>query len=139
MELTSRLKLASDSYADTQTSEEQIRLALTENPDSLDALVGAYRFFFYKHNYEQALQIGDRLMSFLEKRSHLDESTLALRQDLDDVRLYLSCLFSTSWVLCRMEKMDEARERVERLNTLDPQDKFGGGFLKNILDRPAED
>ncbi|MEM6599674.1 MAG: hypothetical protein AAF635_16170 [Cyanobacteria bacterium P01_C01_bin.69] len=44
-------------WADSSTSEQYLQSALSQPQVELDVLVGAYRYYFYKHQDAKALEI----------------------------------------------------------------------------------
>jgi hypothetical protein len=61
-EIKQLLLLASENWEYTGLAEKYIREALSQAGDNLDVLVGAYRFFFYKHQPATALSIAQQVI-----------------------------------------------------------------------------
>lgn len=90
------LAAAAQTWDDDAASEGYIRAVLTQLDVDLDALVGAYRYFFYKNNdpmaLEDAIALCDRIQTANQWPHGWDSLTPLLLSQLDDltVRLYLS-------------------------------------------------
>lgn len=70
-EIKQLLLLASENWQYTGLAEKYIREALSQAGNNLDFLVGAYRFFFYKHKPAIALSIAQQVLQLIAKTENL--------------------------------------------------------------------
>lgn len=117
-------------------------------PDNFSVLVGLYRYYFYQHRLEDALQVAERAMQLsglhlglpADWRS-IDETSLgqAARNSFGLLRFYLLALKASCVVLLRLGQIADSRERLQKLVALDSRDQLGAGKLLEVVDefRPS--
>ncbi len=146
------LVAAAQTWEDTDVSEQYIQQALAEPDVELDTLVSAYRYFFYKNNNAEALEIAiavcDSASADLSVRIRKDEQWPTDWEDLkplfldqlDDamVRLYLSAYNASGLLLARLGKLEIAQQIANQVQQIEAKE-FGGEFLLNILNSPADE
>lgn len=111
-------------------------------PDNLTVLVGLYRYYFYQHRLEDALQVAERAMALsgrhlgLPDWSQIDENRLgsAAANSFGLLRFYLLALKAASVVLLRLGQIDASRARLTKLAALDSRDQLGAGKLLEVVD-----
>jgi hypothetical protein len=119
-------------------------------PDNLSVLVGLYRYYFYQHRLDEALEVAERAMQVsacqlglpADWRS-LNERWLATAAGISfgTLRFYLLALKAASVVLLRLGQISASRERLSRIADLDNRDQLGAGKLLQVVDafeRPDE-
>ncbi|OMG52116.1 hypothetical protein BJN45_15810 [Azonexus hydrophilus] len=111
-------------------------------PDNLTVLVGLYRYYFYQHRLEDALQVAERAMALsgrhlgLPDWSQIDETRLgsAAANSFGLLRFYLLALKAASVILLRLGQIDASRARLTKLAALDSRDQLGAGKLLEVVD-----
>jgi tetratricopeptide (TPR) repeat protein len=139
-EQTSILKQAADAYPDKMT-EHLLRELYADRPESMHVLVALYRFYYYQHRYEDALDIAEHAIDVSAKNLGLtvDWSELCTH-DLDAtvstsmglIRFYMLALKGSAYLQLRLGQIDEAIARLNKIVDLDPADQFGATFLYKI-------
>ncbi|MFO1118380.1 MAG: hypothetical protein U1E28_22145 [Beijerinckiaceae bacterium] len=122
--------------------EEAVRLA----PDDIDVRMGAYKFYFYAHEYEQAARHAGLCIDAFA-------ADLGLSPAWRDVRAcdaefgaidqkcgrYLQALIAWGYCRARSGALYEGRAAVEKAADLDPTDRFGARRLIAVIDRGGEE
>ena len=136
------LKSAADAYP--AKTAEQILLSLhTRMPESLIVIVALYRFYYYQHRYQEALDIAARALDTSSSRlnlfvdwSELTESHLgqAVFVSMGLIRFYLFSLKASAYLLLRTGETEQAHARLKKIVELDPADQFGARFLFNLAE-----
>ncbi len=111
-------------------------------PDSLTVLVGIYRYYFYQHRLEDALQVAELAMQLSGRRlglpawERIDETRLAAAaaSSFGMLRFYLLALKAASVVLLRLGRIADSRQRLCKLAALDSRDQLGAGKLLEVVD-----
>ncbi len=112
-------------------------------PESLSVLVGIYRYYFYQHRLEDALQVAERAMQLSgrplglpEDWRLLDECRLghAAECSFGLLRFYLLALKAASIVLLRLGQIGASRDRLSKLAELDSRDQLGAAKLLEVVD-----
>lgn len=138
-EVKQLLIAAANTWEDTAQSQAYIQEALTIAHQSLDVLVAAYRYFFYKHNDGAALTIATQVMERIRQLEKLPESWELLapilrdRQEDLNIRLYLNAYAASGLILARMGAIAEAVEITSRVSELDAKREFGAATILHIL------
>ncbi len=112
-------------------------------PDNLTVLVGIYRYYFYQHRLEDALQVAERAMQLSGRQlglpadwALLDERRLAAAAaaSFGLLRFYLLALKAASVVLLRLGRIADSRPRLIKLAGLDSRDQLGAAKLLEVVD-----
>ncbi|XGV98758.1 MAG: hypothetical protein ACAF41_07415 [Leptolyngbya sp. BL-A-14] len=148
-DLTSEVKqlliAAANTWEDTAQSQAYLQEALTISDQSLDVLVAAYRYFFYKHNDAAALQIANQVTEQIRQLEGLPDDWDALapmlsgRKEEPNIRLYLNAYAASGLVLARMGAIEEAKVITTRVNELDDKREFGAATVLQILTHPDDE
>ncbi len=108
-------------------------------PDNLTVLVGIYRYYFYQHRLEDALQVAELAMQLSGRQlglpadlALLDEWRRAASFGL--LRFYLLALKAASVVLLRLGRIADSRPRLIKLAGLDSRDQLGAAKLLEVVD-----
>ena len=137
------LSAAADAYGEPEAELCLLRAHLLA-PENLTILVGLYRFYFYQHRLEDALQIAERAMHLAARHLSLppdwrqiDEHSLAIAAacSFGLLRFYLIAMKASCVVLLRLRRIGEARQRLERLGTFDTRDQLGAARLLEVIDQ----
>jgi tetratricopeptide (TPR) repeat protein len=133
---------AAAEYGDPEAELSLLRAHLLA-PDNLTVLVGLYRYYFYQHRLDDALQVAERAMALSGRHLGLpndwnliDETRLgsAAANSFGLLRFYLLALKAASVVLLRLGRIDASRARLSKLAALDSRDQLGAGKLLEVVD-----
>jgi len=137
------LKRAANEYPSKRT--EEILLDLQARlPDNLTIIVALYRFYYYQHRYQDALDISARAMEISANMMGLDLHWQEIsEQHLGEgvfvsmglIRFYMLALKASAFILMRINETEQAHERLKKIIELDPGDQFGAEFLYKISER----
>jgi tetratricopeptide (TPR) repeat protein len=143
-DLKDLLLRAADTWHDPAESERYMEKALAHPDSTVDVLISAYRFFFYRQNYAVAQIIAQRVLDQVRQREALPDDWAKLqpllrqRRDQPLIRLYLTAYSALGYILARIGELDRARTMATRLKTIDDSDEFGASLILNIL-TPSDD
>ncbi|NJK52967.1 MAG: hypothetical protein HC936_09310 [Leptolyngbyaceae cyanobacterium SU_3_3] len=143
---TKRLLIAAaNTWEDTARSQEYIHQALAIANQSLDVLVAAYRYFFYKHNDAAALQIATQVIEQIKQAEGFSEDwdelapILSDRKEEPNIRLYLNAYAASGLVLARMGAIEQATEITTRVSAIDDRREFGAATVLEVLTHPDDE
>ncbi len=139
------LVLATQTWDNTEASENYIQQALVKTEENTCVLVAAYRYFYYKNNYVLALTTAEKITAKIKKEENLPDNWQALLPILvqhhqePQIRLFLNAYAASALILAKLGKIEEAKEISARIKGIDDKNDFGGGILLDILTRPREE
>ncbi|WP_017656040.1 hypothetical protein [Fortiea contorta] len=139
------LMLAAKNWENTLESEIYIQQALALAGEHTDVFVAAYRFFYYKNNYQLALQTTSQLLDKIRELEKLPDDwqllqpILVNRAEEPRIRLYLNAYAASGLVLAKLGQLELAKEISARVKNIDNKNDFGAGILFDILTRPSEE
>ncbi|MEO1428995.1 MAG: hypothetical protein AAFV71_08030 [Cyanobacteria bacterium J06633_8] len=139
------LVLAADNWENTSESEKYINQALTKTDNNIDVLISAYRYFYYKQNYQMALKTAEKVKHKVKQTEKLPDDwenlkpVLIKRKEEQNIRLYLNSYAATGLILAILGKKEEAKEICNKVKGIDEKNDFGAGILFDVLTRPPED
>jgi len=124
-------------------------------PENLTVLVSLYRYYFYQHRLDDVLVVADhakrisaRHLGIPNDWRQINEAQLgsAATTSFGLLRFHLLALKAESVVLLRLGRIDESRDRLNKLAALDTKDHLGASKLLEVVDEfqnenaaPAED
>jgi hypothetical protein len=145
-EIKQLLLLAGENWESTVLAEKYIREALVKSGNNLDVLVGAYRFFFYKHKPTVALSIAQEVLRLLTATENLPnewlqlKSILITRKQEPTIRLYLNAYAAQSLILAQLDRIEEAKIISQRVREIDDSREFCATTVFEVITRsPDED
>lgn len=133
---------AAREYGDASAELALLRAHLLA-PDNLTVLVGLYRYYFYQHRLEDALQVAERAMALSGRHlglppdwTLLDETRLGIAAAISFglLRFYLLALKAASVVMLRLGNIGASRARLVKLARLDIRDQLGAAKLLEVID-----
>jgi hypothetical protein len=145
IEVKQLLIAAANTWEDTAQSQDYIQQALTISNHSLDVLVAAYRYFFYKHNDAAALKIAYQVIEQINQQEGLPDDwgarspILSQRKEEYNIRLYLNAYAASGMILARMGAIEEAKVITARVSEIDDRREFGAATVLHILTHPDEE
>ena len=144
-EVKQLMLLASENWQYTGLAEKYIREALSKTGNNLDVLVGAYRFFFYKHKPAAALSIAQQIIELITKTKNLPSEWLQLkpilleRKQESNIRLYLNAYAAKSLILAQLGKLEEAKEISQRVKEIDNTSQFCANTVFEVITKLDEE
>lgn len=144
-EVKQLLIAAANTWEDTAQSQGYMQQALTISNQSLDVLVAAYRYFFYKHNDTAALQIATQVIEQIRQSEELPDNwqqlapLLQSRKEEPVIRLYISAYAASGLMQARMGAIEEAKLITARVSEIDDRREFGAETLWQILTHPGDE
>lgn len=145
-EIKQLLLLASENWENTALAEQYIKEALFKAKDNLDVLVGAYRFFFYKHQPTTALSIAQQVLKTIATQENLPtewsqlKTILLARQQEPNMRLYLNAYAATGLILAQLGKIESAKLVSTRVKEIDRNRESCATTVFEVITRsPDED
>lgn len=123
-------------------SEACLLRALSLDPESFIVLVGLYRFYFFRHRYEDALVTAQRVMNVVGVRVGFPECwreiTVAsvnngVLKSFCLVRLYFFALKAAGYINLRLNIFSEGTAMLEKVVEMDSTDRMGAKLLLDVL------
>ena len=139
------LVLAADNWENTSESEKYINQALGKTDNNIDVLISAYRYFYYKQNYQMALETAEKVKNKVKETEKLPDDweqlkpVLIERKEEQNIRLYLNSYAATGLILAILGKEEEAKSICNKVKQIDDKNDFGAGILFDVLTRPPEE
>ncbi|AKG22368.1 hypothetical protein [Calothrix sp. 336/3] len=140
------LILAAETSDNPEKAENYLNQALSQSPESLDILISAYRFFYYKYNYQAALKIALKVVEKIQVSENLPQEWEKLKlvithnKENPQIRLYINAYAASGLILAKLGKVEEAKEICQQIQEIDSQKEFGtASILLDILTRPPEE
>lgn len=134
------IEKAADQYG--QCNVEPLLLeAYSIAPDHLMVLVALYRFYYYQHRLEDALNIAHQALEISGKRlnfppqwhqltdAHLGAGALV---SMGMVRFYLLALKAAGYLNLRLQKWRTASDMLMKVSEMDEADRLGAAALLEI-------
>ncbi len=141
-DVKSLLDVASNDYA-KGASELPLLKAYLRAPDSLTVLVALYRFYYYQHQYEEALLVADSAMSLVAmkldfsaswEKVSIDMLGYGVMKSMTLVRFYLLCLKGAGYLNLRTGNIELGMKRLRKVIELDTEDRLGARILLQTVE-----
>lgn len=137
------LERAGLSYHLTDVAETHLRAADALAPDHAAVLIAFYRFYFYKGQLFQALQVSRACIAKALRENVLDDDWHDVQPgdaafgewDALVPRFFLFSLKGYAYLNMRLGYFAEGRAAATKLLELDPLDRIGAQVLIDVLDR----
>jgi len=139
------LDLAGETWEDRDASDAYMKQALSHPMGGIDVLIGAYRFYFYRHEYEKALDMAASVVEQISKKIKIpDDPALFTKfvvhnKEKKEIRLYITALMAAAFVNARTGKKEEARLIALLIKSFDEKNEFGADFLLGVLNGDYKD
>lgn len=142
IEIEQLIAAAAQNYGDP-TAELQLLRAHLLAPEHLTVIVALYRYYFYQHRLNDVLTVADHAMRIAARHLGLpsdwrkiEDAHLgsAAKTSFGLLRFYLLALKAESIVLLRLGRINESRERLHKLTSLDQRDHLGAAKLLDVVD-----
>lgn len=137
------LKRASECYPEPD-AERLLDDLYRAKPESLTVLVALYRFYYYQHRYEDALDIAEQALTVSASNMELKVGWERISEkhlgtgvfvSMGLIRFYMLALKGSAYLLLRLGRIDEAMLRLKKIAELDPNDQFGAEFLFRMAEK----
>jgi tetratricopeptide (TPR) repeat protein len=144
-EIKKLLILAAENWENTSQSEKYMNQALAKTEDNTEVLVAAYRYFYYKNNYQMALKTAIKVIEKIKEAEKLPDRweqlqpILTNRKEDPSIRLYINAYAASGLVLAKLGELEKAKEISTKVKGIDDNNDFGAGILLDILTRPPEE
>jgi hypothetical protein len=124
---------AADHYGEERAQHSLLRAYFLE-PEHLTVLVALYRYFYYRHQYADALIVAERATTCVARQLNLPTDWRSLsRADLGHAvlesmsltRFLLLALKGAGFLLLRLDQPALALERFEKVVEMDTSDRLG--------------
>jgi tetratricopeptide (TPR) repeat protein len=137
------LKQAGAAYHEDDLAETHLLAAFGLAPDHPAALIGLYRFYFYKGRLREALDVALLCLAKALRDLRLAPDWREVRPGDADFgsyaavlpRFFMFALKGYAYLQMRIGAVDEGRAAVARLLDLDPSDKINARLLISVADR----
>ncbi|MCB1790295.1 MAG: hypothetical protein KDJ24_08350 [Gammaproteobacteria bacterium] len=135
--VTELLSGAAEAYG-TPAAEQRLLRAYFHAPESLSVLVGLYRYYYYQHRYDDALDVADRALLVTRQRLGFTADTLTLspaevaavgERSMTLFRFHLYALKGSAYLLMRLGRNAEALQRLGLIAAIDHVDRMGVSAL----------
>ncbi|MFD2182331.1 hypothetical protein [Rhodoplanes azumiensis] len=127
-------------------AEAAVLAALAQAPDSVEARLAAYRFYFYDHRLAEALPHADAIVQAMARRLNVaTDWRLVGPEDapfaaLDEAPgLYLQALLAWGYASLRIGAEADGVAALEKVVALDPADRFGARRVLAVVAAHAAD
>ncbi|MEM9567202.1 MAG: hypothetical protein AAF974_02755 [Cyanobacteria bacterium P01_E01_bin.34] len=144
-EIETLLSAAVACWDDTAHSEQLMLQAINHPDTTLEVLVSAYRYFFYKSNDGMARYLAMQVMERIKQAESLPDDWYTLKAILQDrllcdpaIRLYLNAYTALGIMLARWGAVQSALEISARIQSIDPTNEFGAEFIQAVLSNEDE-
>jgi len=136
------LDQASAQYSDGEGELPLLRAYLLA-PQSLMVLVGLYRFYYYRHRLDLALEVAHRVLAVAGERLRFPDDWRRLSKpflgggvmkSMGMVRFYLLALKAAGYLNIRLSNDAEGRAMLEKVIEMDAEDRLGAGSLLSVVE-----
>ncbi len=137
------LRAAGEAYHQDDVAETHLLAALQIAPDHPAALIGLYRFYFYKGRLLEALEIARMCLAKATRELGVTGDWRDVNRDVAEFgsyaailpRFFMFALKGYAYLQMRIGALDEGRAAVTKLLSLDPSDKINAGLLITVAAR----
>lgn len=139
------LLLVSDHWHTPEIASQYMQQAIELAGDHPDVLVSAYRYFFYTHNNQLALQVATRVLAMVQQTEDLPtdwvqlKPILSARRDDLNIRLYINAYAASGLIRARLGELEAAQQIAARVSEIESRNEFGGKVVQSILEHSDED
>jgi hypothetical protein len=141
-EVETLLQQAGDLYGEGE-AEQPLLEALRLAPESLNVLVALYRFYYYRHRLEDALNIAGLALSVTARRLRIPADwSLLIAAHISQagsaamalVRFHLLSLKAEAYLQLRLGRQAEGRAILTKLLELDSHNRLGARQLLEVAE-----
>jgi len=139
-DVEAHLQAAAASVSNDQDSLAALNRAYKSAPDQLEVLVALYKFHFYRGDTNKAQEIVQQTLvkaafkgGFEYDWTKLSDNSADWSDHRGPARTYLYSLKAMAFINLRRYCTDEAREILDKLQQLDPDDQVGAQVIRELL------
>ena len=140
-EVEALIQQAGGSYGEGE-AEQPLLEALKLAPESLNVLVAVYRFYYYQHRLEDALEVARQSLAITARRLGIPLDWTLLSEGHISVgpsavallRFHLLSLKAEAFLLLRLGLRDESKAILARLVELDEKNRLGAKQLLEVAE-----
>lgn len=134
------LDTAADNYGEP-LAEQALLQANQLQPEHPIVMVALYRYFYYQHQLDKALDIAERVLSVFSHRLQLPANWRNLSTDdveavdksgMTMLRFYLLALKGAGYLELRLGAYEPAIERLQKVADMDVKDRLGARALLDV-------
>lgn len=142
-QVSTLLEKSASAYG-SKRSEVCLIKAIALAPQSLTVQVALYRFYYYQHRYQDALDVAMEsmkqtadLLEFKVGWELLDINILGIGvfKSMTLVRFYLLALKGAGYLNLRLGNLDEGVAMLNKVASLDKHDRLGSSSLLQVVER----
>jgi tetratricopeptide (TPR) repeat protein len=131
---------AAENYGDDSAEHSLLRAYFIE-PEHPLVLVALYRYFYYKHRYEDAMRIAERVLGLFAQRLGFPEdwrdldkvnSANGIRVSMTMLRFYMLALKGSGYLELRLGHYESALARLHKVVELDDSNRLGAQALIDV-------
>lgn len=139
-EVRGYLDTAADTYGEP-SAEQALLQANRLQPEHPMVMVALYRFFYYQHQLDRALDIAERVLAVFSQRLQLPVNWRKLSiEDVETIdksamtmlRFYLLALKGAGYLELRLGSYESALERLQKVADVDVKDRLGARALLDV-------
>lgn len=137
------LTAAIDHWDNTPVSAQYIQAALAKHA-GLDVLISAYRYYFYKSDAANALEMAIAVCERVQQAEHWPtewdrlKPMLLAQIESPNARLYVNAYAASAMLKARLGDLETAQIMAEQVKELQAKE-FGADVLLGILNPPPDD
>jgi hypothetical protein len=135
----------SEHWLTPEIADQYMQQAIALAGDHPDVLVSAYRYFFYTHNNQLALQVATKVLAMVQKSEDLPTEWVQLKPILSDrldepnIRLYINAYAASGLIHARLGELEASQQIAARVSEIESRNEFGGKVVQNILEHCDDD
>lgn len=131
---------AAERYGEPEAEHSLLRAYFLE-PEHFTVLVALYRYYFYRHQFTDALVVADRAIGLSAHQLGIPEDWTGLSRDdlgravlesMTLTRFLLLALKGSGYLLLRLGDAEGALKRFEKIVELDSSDRLGMSELVSL-------
>jgi tetratricopeptide (TPR) repeat protein len=133
---------ASESYGEG-SAEAPLLEAQSLAPHSLTVLVALYRFYYYQHRLEEAIEIAEQALDITARDLALPRDWRRLSElhiahaaltSMGSLRFHLLCLKAEAYLLLRLGREEDGKAILRKLLELDGNNRLGARQLLDVVE-----
>jgi len=138
-EVNAHLQRAASLVTSRAESLQALLAAKQASPEQLEVLVALYKFYFYQSDLEKAEQTVQQALACAARQGGFAVHWQELAEDASDWsdprgpgRAYLYALKALAFIRLRQDRPAEARQVLDALQHLDPDDRVGADVIRDL-------
>ncbi len=140
------LQRAAQLVANREDALKALGDAYQEAPDQIETLIALFKILFYQGETAQAEAVVIEALHKSAQQGGFSNDWQQLEPDTTDWnnprglgRLYLYSLKALAFIRLRQDRLDQAREILETMQRIDPDDQVGADVIRDLLQGVEEE